>query len=194
MGRNELFAFLCRDLSGTYVEIGTCWGGFAEFLLLNTGLTKLLCIDPYKVFPNDIYHDALNYQPQEDLDKKYQIVLQRLKHNIMAKEVDIVRMTSYEASKVVEDNLSFVYIDANHHHREVLKDLVCWWPKLRKGGILCGDDVEDINLPHVDGDLYVQHNPSIFGVYGVHTALQDFQKACPDFRYTISGNQFYAYK
>ena len=194
MGREEFFHTLCKDLTGTYVEIGTCWGGFAEFLLLNTPCTKLLCIDPYRVFPNHIYNDSLNFQPQEELDKKYFIVLQRLSNNKAHKTVSMVRQTSYEASKTVENNLSFVYIDGNHHHREVLKDLVVWWPKIRKGGMFCGDDVEDLNFPHTDGDCIIQHNPSTYGVYGVHTALRDFAKIAPDFKYQVVGNQFFAIK
>lgn len=194
MNRLDLFKTLLRDVSGTYVEIGTCWGGFAEFLLKNTPLTKLVCVDPYKVFPNDIYLDALNFQPQEDLDKKFDIVARRLLGNSEKREVLMARMTSYEASSVIEDNLSFVYIDGNHHHKEVLKDLVKWWPKLRKGGILAGDDVEDRNLPHTDGDMFLQHSEGSFGIYGVATALEDFRKVAPDFHYTLIGNQFVAYK
>ena len=196
MGREELFKFLLRESSGTYVEIGTCWGGFAEFLLLQTPVKKLICVDPYKQFPQEVYKDALNTIPQDELNKKYEIVLNRLKTKASQtnKSVQIVRDTSYEAAKLVEDNLDFVYIDGNHHHREVLKDLICWWPKIKKGGLLCGDDVEDIKLPHTDGDLFFEHQPGSFGVYGVATALRDFAKCVPDFRYMIDGNQFYAYK
>ena len=192
--REQFFASLLKDVSGTYVEIGTCWGGFAEFLLHNTAVTHLICVDPYRVFPNHLYMDALNFQPQSELDKKFGIVANRLICNQYNKPVTMARLTSYEASKKIQDNLTFVYIDGNHHHREVLKDLVMWWPKIKKGGLLCGDDVEDIQQPHEDGDMLVQHQPGIFGQYGVATALQDFAKVCPDFQYKIEGNQFFAYK
>lgn len=192
--REPFFKNLLKDVSGTYVEVGTCWGGFAEFLLLNTAVSCLICVDPYKVFPNEIYCDTLNFQAQTALDTKFDIVAKRLIGNVLHKPVIMARLTSYEASKQIKDGLSFVYIDGNHHHREVLKDLVCWWPKIKKGGLLCGDDVEDINAKHTDGDALIQHQPGTFGYYGVATALADFAKVCPDFQYKIEGNQFYAFK
>ena len=192
--REQFFRDLLKDVSGTYVEIGTCWGGFAEFLLHNTGLTQLICVDPYKIFPTHLYWDALNFQPQSELDKKFDYVAKRLIQNTVQKPVVMARLTSYEAAKRLDNNLAFVYIDGNHHHREVLKDLVVWWPKIRKGGLLCGDDVEDIESPHEDGDMLVEHRPGAFGKYGVATALEDFAKVCPDFHYRMEGNQFYAYK
>lgn len=190
MEREQLYPSLLKDLQGTYVEIGSCWGGFAELLLEKTPCTKLYCVDPYKVFPDHIYFDALNKTTQEQLNQKFSMVSQRLQNNKMRKPVEMVRLTSYEAAKLIPDDLSFVYIDGNHHHREVLKDLVMWWPKLKVGGYICGDDVEDINIPHHDGDLYVEHCKGSFGVYGVATALADFAKAVPNFRYAIEGNQF----
>ena len=105
----------------------------------------------------------------------------------------MVRSTSYEAAQKMPDNLSFVYIDANHHNKDVIRDLVLWWAKIKPGGILAGDDVEDIHEPHTDGDLFIQRDGS-FGVYGVATALRDFAKVCPDFHYLVVGNQFWARK
>lgn len=194
MEREDLYPSLLRDISGTYVEIGTCWGGFAELLLEKTACSKLYCIDPYKLFPKDTYVDALNFTTQDHLDKKYDLVARRLKLNKKKKPVEVLRTTSYEASKVLENDLSFIYIDGNHHHKEVLKDLVMWWPKLRKGGYLCGDDVESLELPHQDGDVLIEHQKGSFGVYGVATALQDFAKVVPNFRYSLEGGQFIAKK
>lgn len=193
MCREDLYKSLLKDISGTYVELGTCWGGFAEFLLLNTGVTKLYCVDPYKLFPRDSYFDALNFTTQEQLDQKYKTVVNRLQLNSVKKPVTVFRMTSYQASQELPNSLQFVYIDGNHHHKEVLKDLICWWPKISPGGYLCGDDVEDINEPHIEGDLLIQR-PGSFGVYGVATALRDFARVCPDFQYTIVENQFWARK
>lgn len=189
--RKAFIKQLVSDLSGVYVELGTCWGGLAEFLLLETPCQFLYCVDPYKVFPKDQYYDALNFTNQEFLDQKYEAVRQRLIR--LGKPVRMLRQTSYEASKMMVNEISFVYIDGNHHYNEVLKDLVRWWPKIRKGGILAGDDVEDINLNHKDGDVLIER-PGSFGVYGVATALMDFAKICPDFKYTVVGNQFWARK
>ena len=40
-----------------------------------------------------------------------------------------------------EDNsLDFVFIDASHKYIDVKEDIINWLPKVRKGGILAGDD------------------------------------------------------
>ena len=123
----DRFAFckeLLGDCSGVGVEIGTCWGGFADFLAKNTNLSILYCVDPYRKFPVDLYCDALNLETQEALDYKFEYVLQRLSET---GKVCMIRDTSYEAKDRIPDELDFVYIDGNHHYNEVLKDLVCWW-------------------------------------------------------------------
>lgn len=189
--RKAFIKNLVKDLPGIYVELGTCWGGLAEYLLRETPCTFLYCVDPYRVFPRDQYYDALNFVNQDYLNRKYETVRQRLMS--IDKPVRMIRLTSYEASRMLENGLAFVYIDGNHHYNEVLKDLVRWWVKIKPGGILAGDDVEDIKLEHKEGNVLIQREGS-FGTYGVATALEDFAKICPDFHYTIVGNQFFARK
>ena len=68
---------------------------------------------------------------------------------------------------------------------------MAWIPKLRVGGILAGDDVESLDLPHEDKNAYIQHTDWAFGLYGVHTALVDIQQENPWFNYTVEGGQFW---
>ena len=50
-------------------------------------------------------------------------------------------MTSIEASKLYEDNsLDFVLIDAAHDYENVKEDIKHWFPKVKKGGVMAGDD------------------------------------------------------
>ena len=191
MSREEYIVNLCKDLSGVFVEIGTCWGGLAEYLANHTNLSKLYCIDPYAVFPPHFYFDALNFIPQKDLDTKYELVKQRLEKT---GKVSLLRTVSYEGCLQIPTAVDFVYIDGNHQHHQVLRDLTIWWNKLRPGGLLAGDDVEDISLPHLDGDLLIDRGNGSFGLYGVATALRDFASICPSFQYIVEGNQFYAWK
>lgn len=46
------------------------------------------------------------------------------------------------ASKVEDVSLDFVFIDASHDYDSVMKDLRAWDPKIKKGGIMCGHDIE----------------------------------------------------
>ncbi len=53
----------------------------------------------------------------------------------------IMHMTTSEASTKVQDNyFDLVFIDADHTYEGVKKDLVNWWPKVKRGGILAGHD------------------------------------------------------
>jgi len=52
-------------------------------------------------------------------------------------------LTSKEASKVVQNNLDLVFIDANHGYDYVKEDIELWIPKTKKGGIICGHDYSD---------------------------------------------------
>jgi hypothetical protein len=55
--------------------------------------------------------------------------------------INPVRLTSQEAHKLYdEESLDFVFIDAAHDMRSVLKDICGWSPKVKKGGIIAGHD------------------------------------------------------
>ena len=191
MDRLDLYRTLLKGIRGTGVEIGTCWGGFAEFLAKETSLDKICCVDPYKVYPKEVYNDALNTMTQSQCDEKYKQVEARLSK---LGKVRMLRMESEEASLGFQDNsLMFVYIDGNHHFSEVLKDLCFWWVKVSPTGVLAGDDVED-DVPHTKGNLFIEHQPGSYGLYGVRTALVLFSKLNPNFKYTIIGRQFFAQK
>lgn len=191
MRRDNIFKPIIQDLSGTYVEIGTCWGGFTEWLKQNSSATNIITVDPYRKFSTG-YEDALNDMTQEQMDQKFHLVAQRL----LPQNIMMIRETSYRASEVfVDECLSFCYIDGNHSYEAVLKDLIRWWPKVRKGGYLCGDDVEDINERHDDeGNLFMNHAGGGYGKYGVHQAIRDFSRICPSFQYSLIDNQFVAQK
>ena len=50
-------------------------------------------------------------------------------------------MTSVEASKLYEDgSLDFIFIDGAHDYKSVKEDVEHWFPKLKIGGYISGDD------------------------------------------------------
>lgn len=59
--------------------------------------------------------------------------------------------TSEEYAKtLLDESLDFIYIDALHEYEAVKKDIELWYPKVKKGGFICGHDYTD--------------TPSYFGV------------------------------
>merc|ERR1711879_559644 len=56
----------------------------------------------------------------------------------------LIKGLSVQAAKMFEDeSLDWVYVDALHDHKSVIKDLEAWYPKVRWGGFLSGDDYGD---------------------------------------------------
>ena len=52
-----------------------------------------------------------------------------------------LRMTSLEAVTRYEDeSLTFVLLDAAHDYDNVKADILAWLPKVKKGGVIAGDD------------------------------------------------------
>lgn len=48
---------------------------------------------------------------------------------------------SYNVAQVIPDeSLDFCYIDGDHSYEGVRKDIELFYPKVRKGGVLCGHD------------------------------------------------------
>jgi hypothetical protein len=139
----------------------------------------------------EAYVDALNLPEQDIMDTKFERVQQKLTSKF-GDRVEMLRTLSVEAAKQFEDNsLDFVYIDGNHMYYAVMEDLTVWFPKIKAGGILAGDDVEDIHTPHdMNGNLLIQTEEGPFGLYGVHKALLEFKEAHPEFQFTLEGNQF----
>mgnify|MGYP003652443773 CR=1 FL=1 len=56
----------------------------------------------------------------------------------------IIESTTQEASLSFDDeSLDICFIDADHSYRAVAKDLDLYFPKVKRGGIICGHDFDD---------------------------------------------------
>jgi hypothetical protein len=90
-----------------------------------------------------------------------------------------------------EVNFDFVYIDGNHRYSYVFDDLTRWWPRVRQGGMLIGDDAFDnLDDPQRDqngdvGIVWDTSRPNDISMYGVKKAFVDFadSKSLPVFFY-----------
>ena len=48
--------------------------------------------------------------------------------------------TERAAKNFADQSLDFIYVDASHKFADALADIEAWWPKLKLGGLMAGDD------------------------------------------------------
>ncbi len=57
--------------------------------------------------------------------------------------INIVKASSLEAAATYADrSISFVMIDASHKYEDVIDDIKAWYPKVKLGGVISGDDYD----------------------------------------------------
>jgi hypothetical protein len=144
-------------------EVGV-WRGRTAFTLLEQcpQLEMLYLIDPWEWerchfpvpagtvlpvrMPPGWYHSVMGESAitgQADLDRMVKDVLDRVERDFPQRAY-VLRGPSVEMAQVFPPgSLDFVYIDAVHLYEEVSADIEAWWPVVRKGGMLAGDDWGD---------------------------------------------------
>lgn len=113
-------------------EIGVRRGPFSEKLCQSIPNLRLLCVDPWHV-----YETSPRLPSQARQDANYEITKEKLK----SYNAKLIKKLSMEAVIDVEpESLDFVYIDGHHGYEYVRDDLLEWGKRVRKGGIISGDD------------------------------------------------------
>lgn len=119
------------------VEIGIAGGHFTKQIVATVkGLQTLTCIDPWKHFESG-YEDPCNLS-QAEQDARYERFCLDTNDDY---RITVVRAMSHDVSAVTApESVDFIYLDANHSFDAVMRDLTCWFPILKKGGIFAGHD------------------------------------------------------
>jgi hypothetical protein len=112
-------------------EIGVENGDNALRLLKNLDIKRIYLVDWYKPSPQYGYTEEM----VESQRKHAYEVLEPWKDKIIWIEKD-----SVEASENVKEELDYVYIDGDHTDNGVYRDIVAWYPRVKKGGICGGHD------------------------------------------------------
>tara|TARA_B100000214_G_C23940046_1_gene615238 strand:- start:877 stop:1413 length:537 start_codon:yes stop_codon:yes gene_type:complete len=113
-------------------EVGV-WEGELSSFILKRQPAKLHLIDPWQT--QDVI-DRLYSINQEKMDRVYENVSNRFGK---LSNVEIHREFSTNVSFPIE-YFDWVYIDADHSYDAVKKDLEFYYPLMKKGAYLCGDD------------------------------------------------------
>lgn len=133
-------AFLYRlaRRKGTLVEIG-CWQGRTTSLLVQAARVwgaEIVTIDPFSVMPAP--HKQSSPELWRSNLKKLGLEAPHLYHML---STDAARAYYHEAP-------AFVFIDGDHRHEAVLRDLRDWTPRLPVGGVVA---LHDMFYPTISG-------------------------------------------
>jgi len=114
-------------------EVGVAYGGHACDILTKTNVTMLYCIDPY----------AAELHPHLANAGALELYFLRVKTRLsdFGNRAELVRSYSLAAARMFENNeLDFVFIDADHSYESAKADIIAWYKKVKPGGIIGGDD------------------------------------------------------
>jgi len=125
-----------------FVEIGSFKGRSSAFLaveIINSG--KNIKVDFIDTWMGSIEH-------QEGGECEIKEVVEGTLYQTFLRNMSPVkyhyhhlRMDSVEAASLYEDNsIDFIMIDGAHEAEAVTQDITAWLPKMKKGGIMTGDD------------------------------------------------------
>jgi len=131
----EWSPYLSKYHCDTICEIGIRQGFHFDYLIAHKPKVAVAVdcwIDDGVVGRNDSCYD------QAGLERQYE----KFKNNQVNNPfVKIVRAYSFDAVKEFPDEyFDFIFIDADHTYPGISRDLVDWWPKVKRGGAFTGHD------------------------------------------------------
>ena len=141
-----------------FVEIGTLLGQstarMGELIRDSKKKIRFDAIDIFWIIEHTIRNYKLSGHPKEffhyidEIKTEWDMdIINIIKHPLkILGVVDYVNFITCEeqyAHRIYDDNsLKFVWIDGDHGPNVVYNHLVNFWPKLKKGGVIGGDDIE----------------------------------------------------
>lgn len=164
-------------------EVGVWKGDLSSIILTVVAPKKLHLIDPWAFMTDEVYETAwyggAAAASQSDMDHIYNNVANRFDDQIQEGTVQVHRCPSEESTHLFPNEyFDWVYIDGNHLYEFVKKDLYGYFPKIKAGGCIAGDD-------YASGGWHDG---------GVKRAVEEFAATEPVELKLLPGTQFILYK
>jgi Methyltransferase domain len=141
--RERLLAKMPRN--SICAEIGVHEGDFAEEILRSQKPVMLHLIDPWRYEDrreyNEAWYGGKASGGQAVMDNRFRLVKRRFSKRIRRKQVAVHRGYSSDiVNEFSDDYFDWIYIDGNHLYEYVKQDLELYYPKVKPGGYITGDD------------------------------------------------------
>jgi len=130
----ELINYFVPD--GIGAEIGVFQGETSRSILESTKTKHLYMVDPWMA---DFDTSRGLYTTKGDPGKDYREVAHFFNETFPDRST-IIRKESVNAVNEIDEQIDFVFIDANHTYEAVWQDLEVWIPKIKTGGLVMGHD------------------------------------------------------
>jgi len=154
------------------IEVGV-WKGEFSTQILTKNPNRLYLVDPWAFIPKytDRWYGGDLAKSQEDMDKIFKEVVDKFEND---QRVEILRGYSKEEIKKI-NNLDWSYIDGNHSYEFVLEDIKLLYEKIKKGGFVCGDDMQKPGVYNAVTDFSKEIflEPTIIENHFVFTKMED---------------------
>ena len=122
----------------TIVEIGSHMGGSMLWMAWCFRPRRIICIDPH----------AGCSGPADEVRAAFAVSAAMARERIGC-EVELLQTTSdLAAPELLDGSAELIYVDGWHSEDVVSVDLVTYWPKVRRGGLLAGHDYCDFHPDH----------------------------------------------
>lgn len=150
-GKKELYEEFAARGYIRGCEVGVRRGDNSKHMFSVIPGLYMVLVDPYMPYEYKHQHRRNKWKwSQEKMDSIRHFACRKMRQC----DVRWLMTTSEAAAPLVEDeSLDFVYIDGDHSFNHAMMDILLWWPKVKKGGVLSGHD---------------------YGIRGVGTAVRAF--------------------
>lgn len=128
-----------------FVEVGSFLGQSTAAMgkfIKDSG--KRIDFHAVDIFELSTFSDEPHYKVIADHGGDFYGIFQSNLERAQVREyVNPVKATSVEAAALYDDrSIDFLMIDASHAYADVVDDIVAWYPKVKLGGIISGDDYD----------------------------------------------------
>lgn len=127
-------------IEAQFVEVGSWLGRSAALMAVEIINSKkginFVCVDPWTDGGPDLRETAYYTQLTKPVYDTFLENIRPVRHVVTP-----LRMTSLEgATKFADGEIDFLMLDGDHSYEAVKADIAAWLPKMKKGGVISGDD------------------------------------------------------